>query len=445
MLRANPEAGEAPRGPERTGGQDVAILLATRIGLAAFMLLIQAMLAWMLLPEGRGSYAVCIAFGTLLGLLFAPGSMEGAQYFVAAKQGSVSQGVAAALAICLAGTGLAVVLALPLIHSDIAFFRKAETRSFHLALVLVPLVAFSLAVEHQLAALRRFGRLAVFSLLRISANAVGILLLVWDRGLGVDGAVLAFAAAHGVMIAVCLRDLRRHCGLVLQRPARSSLARILGYGFRYHLARVGEGVGPHIGVLVLGLMATQAEIGLFAVASALMLGFVLIPNAVGNALLPRVAGREQPELVALSARLVCVAVAVALAIFLAVAAPAVRLLFSDAFLPAVPLLWILAPGILAHCVAGILMTHFKGADRPDICSWAVCVGLCVNIAALPALFPALGIEAAACAITAGMVCRFLALAATFKRMAGMTWFRIWLPRRGDAQFLRKAGRSVFRR
>ena len=42
----------------------------------------------------------------------------------------------------------------------------------------------------------------------------------------------------------------------------------------------------------------------------------------------------------------------------------VRILFSDAFLPAVPLLWIMAPGVLAYACAGILGTYFKGYRLP---------------------------------------------------------------------------------
>ncbi len=99
--------------PGTTGGQDVAILFATRIGHVVLGLLNQAMLAYTLLPEGRGSYAVCVVFGSLLGLLFSPGAQQGAQYFVAARQASVSQGVCAAAAISLAGGGLAIALAIP--------------------------------------------------------------------------------------------------------------------------------------------------------------------------------------------------------------------------------------------------------------------------------------------------------------------------------------------
>ena len=441
-LQPKPATADALEVPATTGGQDVSVTFATLAGMAGLTLLIQGLLAYMLLPEGRGAYAVCIAFGTLLGLLLTPGAQQGAQYFVAARQMSVSQGVSSSLIICFGGGGLAAALAVPLIYSGLAFFEKAETHTFLLSLALGPLTAISIALDHQLVALRRFRHLAVFSMLRVAANALTLLVLVRSLGLGVDGAIIAFAAGHGVMIAACLLYLRRHCGLVFEMPGSSNISRVLGYGLKYHAARLGNAIEPHLGVVILGLIASQGEIGLFAAASALMLGFMLVSNAVGNALFPRVAGAERVEMVALGLRLVCVGTAIPMLVLLAFSAPLVRLLLSEAFLPVVPLLWIIAPGMLAHAISGIFMTHFKGANRPHICSWAVFLGLCANLSALLLLYPRLGVEAAAWGMTIGMVCGCLFLAIAFHRTTRTGLPAVWLPRRRDASFLWAAGRSA---
>ncbi len=431
--------------PDTTGGQDVSVMFVTLAGMAALSLLVQGLLAWLLLPEGRGAYAVCIVFGTLLGLVLTPGIAQGTQYFVAARQISVSQAVSTALIIGLAGGGLAATLAVPLIFSDIAFFQKAEAHTFLLALGLAPLTAISVALDHQLVAARRFSRLAVFSLLRVVANVLTITVLVWRLDLGVDGALLAFAAGHGILIAACLLDLRRHCELAFELPRRLNLTRILGYGLKYHVARIGDVIELQIGVVVLGLIASQAEIGLFSAASTLMLGFILISNAVGKPLLPRIAGTENSELVARCLRLVCVVTAICILVLLSLSTPVVRLLLSEAFLPVVPLLWIIAPGILALAGSGILMTHFKGVNVPAVCSWAVFLGLVANVGALLLLYPTLGIKAAAWSITIGMLCRCLLLSVMFHRTTRMAWASIWLPRRSDARFLWAEGRSLLTR
>ncbi len=442
MPQSKPATTNALEVPAATGGQDVSVMFATLAGMAGLTLLIQALLAYMLLPEGRGAYALCIAFGTLLGLLLTPGAQQGAQYFVAARKMSVSQGVSSALIICFAGGGMAAALAVPLIYSGLDFFQKAETNTFLLSLALVPLTAVSIVLDHQLVALRRFRRLAVFSMLRVAANVLMLLVLVRSLGLGVDGAIIAFAAGHGVMIAAALLYLRRHYALALEIPERSNISRVLTYGLKYHAARLGNALEPHFGVVILGLIASQGEIGLFAAASALMLGFMLISNAVGNALFPRVAGAERVEIVALSLRLVCVGTAIPMLILLALSAPLVRILLSEAFLPAVPLLWIIAPGILAYAASGIFMTHFKGSNRPHICSWAVLLGLCANLSALLILYPTLGAEAAAWGMTIGMTCGCLFLSIVFHKTTRTGLPAVWLPKPSDASFLWDAGRSA---
>ena len=456
MVRTTPGTNSERTRPS-TGGQDVAVVFASRAALILFNIVTQGVLAHLLLPEGRGSYAVCVAFGTSLGLLCTPGAEEGAQQFVMARRGSVSQAVAAAAVICLVGSALGTALALAAMQSDLGLFQKAQARSFHLSLGIIPLLAFSTAVEHQLVGLRRFGRLAVFLLLRSAVGLVGAVLLVQQLGLGVDGALAAFAAGHALMIALCLGDLRRNCGLAAAWPKRASMGFILGYGLKFHLARIRFGLGPHLGIVVLGLRASSAEIGLFAVASALMFGFTIISHSVGHALLPRLAARASSQgsapaedaqrmqaLVAQCLRLVFVVTAAAVLALLLVSTPLIRVLFSPAFLAAGPLLWLLAPGILANACCGIFVTHFKAVNLPLLCSRSLWLGWCVELGALVALYPVVGIAAAPLSVTLGGVCSLVILASAFQRRTALNWRDILLPQRDDAAFLRSATLAVVR-
>ena len=434
-----------PLGPRTTGARDAAIVFATQVGVVAFGLAIQSLLAYTLLPEGRGSFAVCVVFASVLGVLFSPGAAQGAQYFVMTKQATVSEGVSVALAICLFAAALAFALTMPFIHSDVAFFQKADTRAFYLALALVPVMAFSGSMEYQLAGLRRFGRLAVFTLAHVAVNILILLGLVWVDRVTVEGAVAAAIGAHGCTVVLCAWYLRRHHGLIPTNPLRAPAARIVGYGLRFHPAGIGGVLETTAGVLVLGLFASAAEIGLFATASALMFRLRMISDAVGNALLPRIAGSGRPELTTLCLRVVWCGTVTAILAMLLISTPLVRVLFSAAFLPAVPLLWIMAPGVLAQACAGILGTYFKGIGRPGICSWAVSLGLAVNLLAIPALYPTLGVSAAAWGLALGMTCRLVVLAVAFTRATRMRWLSIWLPRLGDAAAFWRTFRASFGR
>ena len=426
-------ADETTRTPQTTGVEDVAVSMVKRVGMLVSSIAIQSLLAYALLPAGRGAYAVCILFAAWLGILLTPGADAGVQYFVVSKRVSVSEGVAVSLVICLIGTGIATALAIPLIHSGIPFFRKAEPGSFYLALVLVPLSTASNALQHQLAGLGRFARLALFTLMQTTANGVAAAVLVLGLRLGVNGALLAICVADLFIIILCLLDLRRTFGLVWQTPSRSAFGLVLRYGVKYHAARIGGNVDARIGVLLLGVLAARPEVGLFAVASGLMMRFIMISQAVASPLLPRTARGDagRPELVAFCARTTIWVTAAALAPLVVFAVPVVRILLSADFLPIVPLLRIIAPGILLFAGANVLTSYFRVVNRPDLCSWAAAIGLAANALIVPLLYPSLGIYAAAWGMTAGLVLRSVLLSIFYYQATSTPASRTWIPQRAD--------------
>ena len=283
---------EAAPAPSMAGATEVGVVLATRVGLVLGGLAIQSLLAYTLLPVGRGAYAVCVMFGALFGALFTPGADRGIQYYLMAKRITASESVWVALIICLVGSAIAVSIAVPLILSDITFFQKADRSSFFLSLPLIPLTAFSTSLQLQLAGLRRFARLALFSVLQTTTNGLMLVALVLILNMRVEGALITAAVGHGVMISAMLGDLRRAYGLHAGIPSLRVLRRIVRYGFEYHLARMGQLVDLQIGALFLGMVAGRVEIGLFAVASALLARVFILSDAVSSALLPRVASED---------------------------------------------------------------------------------------------------------------------------------------------------------
>ena len=452
----------SPR-PNTTIEQEVIIQLLAQGGLLLVTLLTQSLLAYILLTEGRGAYAICIMVGGMLGVLFTPGADRGAQYYLMAGKMSVSQSVAIAFTICIVGSALGALLTWPLINSGLTFFEQADASSFYLALALIPLTALSLSLELQLAAFRRFTRIALYTLTRSVVMVIGIALLTgrpllldlgialpagpWLLDLGVDGALLAVIGGHLAEVLLYLRDLRRHCGLGLERPTRAGFRQVFSYGLRFHVARVVAAFDPRIGILMLGVVATQGEIGLFAAASGIMFRVATIPNALGLSLLPRIAGdgNGQPTMMALYLRLVSMVTGGVLLVLLAVSQPGVRLFLSENFLPVVPLVWIMAPGIYAFAAGKIFETYFSGINRPQVCSWALWIGLIGNVSAFFALYPQWGLSGAAGAFTLGMLLRGLYLAVLFRRTSGLSLGCTWLLQPGDVAFIWTSGRVALSR
>ena len=432
---------------DTTGRQEVTVVLATKVWLILSGLATQALLARLLAPEGRGSFAVCVMFGTMFGVLFAPGTDRATQYFVMAGKHSVSRGVWIAVILTAVGCALATAIAIPLIESPLAFFGQAPSSAYYLALPLMPLTVLSISLDLQLAGLRRFSRLALFSVLTSAANLLAIVGFVWGLGWGVGGAVLALAASYSTSVVLSLADLRTHAGLRFERPTAADFRDVLDYGRKYYVARVGSMIDLQVGALFLAMIAAPAEIGLFSAACAMILRAFLISESIESSLLPRVAADPggRPDLAGQCVRISAFITGGALLVLVVAADPLVRILLSEAFLPVVPLLWILAPGVLLYGASKILMAYFRGQNEPAICSWVVWVGLSVNVVMLLVLYPVLGFVAAAWAMSAGFAVRSIVLAVAFRRRSGQSFGSTWLPRSDDVSLLWSSGRQMLGR
>lgn len=430
-----------------SGSREVAIVFLGRLSVYVFGLLRQSLLAYLLLPEGRGAYAVCVTFASLLGTLVAVSADRGAQYYVMAGRISVSCGLSLALGVCLSGSVIAVAASLPLIHGNFAFFQNADAGSLQLALALIPLISFSMAAELQLAGLRRFTPLAGLLSLQMLVTVFLTVTLVGGLEMEASGAILALAAGHVVFFVGSILDLRKHHNVSFEMPSPSEFRQVLGFGLRFHAIRVGNEGVSHFGVVALGLLASRAEIGVFAAASAIMFRLNVFTDSIATVLYPRVPGgiAQHMEMFSLCLRIACLLTGTAMAAFLAISTPLVRILLSEAFLPAVPVMWILAPGIIAHAAASLFVTYFNGVERPGISAWGVWTGLSASSVVVLVLYPELDMRAAAWSLTAGLTVRTVFLAFIFHRKTRMTLASVWRPRFDDLVFTLEASRTVIRR
>lgn len=433
--------------PSTTGGQEVALLLAMRLVVLAFALLGQSLLGYALQPEGRGAYAVCVFVGALTAVVLTPGADRGSQYFTMTGQLRVSQGISVGLVICLFGCLAASALIVPFISSEFAFFQKASSRSFYLAIALSPFICFSSVVRLQLAGFRRFVSLALLSSAQGALNVASILILVRWQDLGVNGAILSLAVGHVLVIGFGLTTIRRHCQFRFEIPRPDCFKRVIGYGLREHVAKVTHAVDARIGALLLGLVAGRAEIGFFAAGTGLISRIVIISDAVSMSLLPRIARSDggNVQLTILWARFCWGLTAVILAVWVMISTPVIRLLLSEAFLPSVTITWIVGFGFVVYSGADVFMTYFRGVNRPGVCSWAVWIGLCVNAMSFFPLYASFGLVGMAWAMALGLVCRSVYLTWMFKRTSGMAWKAVLVPGRGDVANFRYAGQVTLGR
>jgi O-antigen/teichoic acid export membrane protein len=204
---------------------------------------------------------------------------------------------------------------------------------------------------------------------------------------------------------------------------------LIHYGVRYWLAELTQLLHVQAAPIFLGLVATESEIGIFATGLALTARVGMIPDALASLIQPRVAedAGGRPELVAQSARLVgltCLGLLLAMSLL---SKPIVATLFSTAFLPAVPIIWLLVPGIAFRCATKLILPYLNGTNRPGVQSWATIACLITNYAALIVLYPRAGLAGAAIAMNAGYFVSGFILLVAFHRFSRMRIRKAWLP------------------
>lgn len=419
------------------GIRDVSVTLGARVAAIVPGLAIQSCLAWFLEPSGRGSYAVCMMFAAILSVAFLFGFDAAAQYFIASKRFSVSQGVTVWMVLGGLGGLLAVVVGLLVIRLPIESFRKAPELALTLAVVLAAVQLWSTSLLLLLTAVRAFTYCAIINIVQSILRLGGTVLAIKVMGWGVGGAVAANIAAAGFVIILALIYFRRKFDLHWVRPTWERLRYMAGYGARYYLASISNMMNAQIGVLVLFLFASESKIGLFAAGVALVMNVLMIADAVAGVILPRVASDAagRPELTAMCARVVtalCGGCVLLIAVF---AEPIVSVLLSDRFLPAVPIIRIVAIGAVLRSTAKIIVPYLNGTNHPGVFSIATLCSTVTNLVLLLVLLPRMGLVGAAWAMTAGSFVGTAILVYSFRRFSGLTLLQTWRPRTEDFAFL----------
>ena len=273
-----------------SGFKDVGLAFSSNIGVTLVAITTQGCLAWYLGPEARGSYAVAVLFGSLLGVFFAVGLDAAVQYYVASKKMTVSDAIAVALFLVVIGGSMAVMLGYFLMGLDIEYFSKADRSSFKLALIYIPVSMLVGFFPRLMVGLRDFIGMGVFSLIQAVFQLIAIFIVLGFFSMGEDGAISAVVTAGIVTVIVEIIYLRKFYSFTFHLPKIQHIKMVVHYGIRHHFARLSNVVNFQMGAIILAFFATREEIGYFSVASNLMGYVVQLPTAIGNALLPRVAG-----------------------------------------------------------------------------------------------------------------------------------------------------------
>lgn len=418
---------------QSTGFRDFSITLGAQAASLALGLATQSALAWWLGTAGRGSYAACVVFISVLNVLFVVGFDVAIEVFVASRRFSVSEGVTYTFLCGAISSLVAVAAGLLALQWPFAILDKATPGQFLMALAWMPMGIVATILSRFPMALGKFALGAVVQVGQIALQLALTLVLVLGLHTGVEGAIGAGVITSVAVLVVVPLLLRREDDWRWVRPTLARLHETWSFGARYYIGKVSNLATIEFGTVVVAMFVGKEEIGLFAVAAAVTARAEFIPNVLGTVILPRVASAEEgrPELVAQCARLTAVTCGMVLGVLVLFTELFVKLLFSPAFLPAVPLIRIIAAGTLLRCAAKVVVPYLISRNRPGLASAAVFAGMIVNVGVMLALLGRIGLPAAALGVTLSHVVSSVILLGAFRAVSRMPLRRFWAFSRRD--------------
>jgi O-antigen/teichoic acid export membrane protein len=374
----------------------------TRIMLVGIGLITTVIVARMLGPEGRGIYAVATtvaAIGVQFGNL---GLHASNTYYVAQDRALLSALLSNSLVISFGLGSLGTVLG-GLIFWGWPNLAPVQGLPLMICLGWIPFGLAYLLMQNLLLGIHEIRKYNKIDLLSKTGGLGLIILLVMSRLVYVETVLLCTLATVIIGFTWSFLSLGRNLGR-LPLPSLALFWKNLHYGIKAYLAALFSFLVFRINLLMIKYLLGAEQTGYYSIASIIADMMCLFPAVAGTILFPRLSAMASrgekwslTKKVAWATGLCMLAGAVGAALL---AGPAIRLLFGEAFLPAVPALIWLLPGVVILSVNICYMNYFAAMGMPMVTVYSPALAVLINILLNLALIPSLGIVGASLAAVA---------------------------------------------
>jgi O-antigen/teichoic acid export membrane protein len=278
------------------------------------------------------------------------------------------------------------------------------------------------------------------------AYAVGIAVVWAAFGLTAARAAFAWAAVHGLRALVLFSASALAVGL--RPPGLSLLGDSMRFGLRAWVGTLADDLNFRVDQIILAVIASEAALGIYAVAVNAYEVLLYLPGAAATALVPLIAGsprgmRAERTLHAFrSVALVTAASAVVAALLGPALLP---IAFGSSFDGSVVPFLLLLPGVLGALLLAIFTSALVASSAPGLSSLGPLASLFVGLALDFALIPPFGASGAAAAASAAFIAGGMTAVLAYRTRELFRWRELVLPRRGDLEILRALVAALPRR
>jgi O-antigen/teichoic acid export membrane protein len=440
-ITPEPAAGGAASTPSLTRGS-ILFFLAQVIGNAAYFLTV-LILARGLGPANRGVLAFIIVCALITPRVADLGVVNATGLYAAQepRRRPVIFGNAMTWAIVSALAGALVICgALELLKDH----RPAGIGPADLAAIAVAIVALAVQEEcfFYLQGCGWFRERALVSAAGPWGYAI-LLIVVWVvSGLTVTNAAVSWAAGQSLMALAVTVYCLRIAGIA--RPDFVLWRKMLHFGTRAWVGTMARFLNFRVDQLLMGFIATEAALGIYAVAVNASEILLYLPSAIGLVLTPVIARSGAAERVETTLRTfrILTAITTVSLIVAAILGPfLIPIAFGSAYDGAVvPFLWLL-PGALGYAAMTAFSSAAIASEAPGRSSVGPFAALLVGVALDLILIPPLGADGAAIAASGAFLSGGLVALLAYKAIHPFG-LRALIPTRADVSRFGSVARAA---
>jgi|Deesub1362B_J571_1020462.scaffolds.fasta_scaffold01655_2 O-antigen/teichoic acid export membrane protein len=381
-------------------GKSSLLTFAARIGYFLLQGAAALLLARWLGPEGRGIYALTILVPHIAGMIILLGMNTSSAYFISSGKLSAPQAQTVSYTTILTAGTISFLLLYALSPVYARTYPDVSLSLFRRALLTIPFIALYNGI---LGILQGKNRFLPYNLIFL-ANPFFFLFFfaLFFLGLhrGLNGAITAWQASFFLTAVIGTIFLTR--GGLFQPAGWDRFKEMLRYGFRVCLADLLAFLNYRLDVLLIGFFLGSREVGYYSVAVVLAETLWFLATALATTHFPHFSRKPLSEAGQLLRRAFGIVFWITLMmtiILRLIDALLLKIAFGPAFLPALPALHYLYPGVIALSLAKILSSFISARGRPDIPMWVSLAGVLANLLLNLSLIPSYGIMGAALAST----------------------------------------------
>jgi len=425
----------------RTYLRHLAFSVGTRLVMIGLRLTRNVLLARLLGPADRGTFALLNALPDLIAALTCGGLNSALAYQTARQSDTNNQSTGLLLVQILAyGCVPATLLTWAGLSLLPWFAAYLSTPLGPLAWLLLLAVPLTVLKNGLLTLHNADARVGAFNALKLLESLLPLLLFVglwwlWSNA-PLQAALVSWLLGLLAVAALAWRWLAHYRDTRLRWQYDTQKA-LLHYGARSHPDVLCQQIMLRADYLLIGALLDPTQLGYYAMASTAAELLLIVPEAVTTPLMKRLLqqGRDINQLTPLAMRLTATIMLCACLLMGLIGHVLIVILFGTAFAPAYPALLALLPGVFGLCHASILRLDLLGKGRPGSLSLLMGLGSVFNLLLNLWLIPHWGIVGAALACSAAYLAVTLGMLGLYCRLSGVPWWRTLILLPADIDWL----------